>query len=158
MQILAERVNPAKGFGLGGDISSVHLTQSFCVARSKWWRRWAWERRRSTPGCSCDRTRRTSHPRGSGRCKWKRLSWCTGLEGGDETHRSEQGMRRGRERQWIHINQNKKYIYLQARSWKMPEMVNLWPLLRVKSWATNTKMPRMENIQARTELACTAWR
>lgn len=45
----------------------------------------------------------------------------------------------------------------QARNWKTPEMVNLFPLLRVKSCATNTKMPRMENIQASTELACTAW-
>lgn len=40
----------------------------------------------------------------------------------------------------------------------MPEKANLFPLERVKSWPTNTKRPRMEKMQASTELACTAWR
>lgn len=40
----------------------------------------------------------------------------------------------------------------------MPEKANLLPLARVKSWATNTKRPRMEKMHASTELACTAWR
>lgn len=40
----------------------------------------------------------------------------------------------------------------------MPEKVNLCPFDRVKSCPTNTNRPREENMQARMELACTAWR
>ena len=40
-----------------------------------------------------------------------------------------------------------------ASSWKMPERLNLLPLVRVKSWPKNTRMEMMEKIHASTELA-----
>jgi len=63
---------------------------------------------------------------------------------------------RERERAQTVARQNRENS--QANSWKRPERVNLLPLARVKSWATNTRMAMMEKTQASTELACTAWR
>lgn len=75
--------------------TSVLLTPSSCVARSRWWRRWTWGRRRSTPGCRSGRTSRCSPPCGSDPCRWRLRSWCTGLletEGGEDVD-SERGPR-----------------------------------------------------------------
>lgn len=49
-------------------------------------------------------------------------------------------------------------VYLQAISCKMPVKVNLWPLGRVNSWATNTNKARIAKTQASTEVAWTVWR
>lgn len=48
--------------------------------------------------------------------------------------------------------------YLQAISCKMPVKMNLWPLGRVNSWATNTIRAKMVKTHARTEVASTTWR
>lgn len=53
---------------------------------------------------------------------------------------------------------NKTAGNLQAIICKMPVKVNLIPLGRVNSWATNTNKARMVKTQASTEVACTAWR
>lgn len=117
-----------------------------------------WERRRSTPGCSSGRTNRSPRSGGSGLCRWRLRSWCTDLEGGRDGHEEEMKISEEedtiRERRQTEDGRN----YSLASNWKKPEMMNLCPFSRVKSWATNTKIPRMENIQASTELACTAWR
>lgn len=76
-----------------GASSSVLFTLSSCVAQSKWWRRWTWDRRRSMPGWSSDRTNRFSHWGESGLCRWRLRSWCTGLERRKHGHQSEQSNR-----------------------------------------------------------------
>lgn len=70
-----------------GACSSVLLTLSSYVAQSKWWRRWTWGRRRSMPGWSSDRTNRLSHRGGSGLCRWRLRSWCTGRQGAEISQR-----------------------------------------------------------------------
>lgn len=48
-------------------------------------------------------------------------------KGGGGGGSSERTVRKGDERT------NRSLVYSQATNWKMPEMVNLFPLLRVKS-------------------------